>query len=86
MRSVEGSQVGLGNLRSTGRLCERCLKYWIECVVVRGGAQCDNCQAQHYGCSLMPVREVVGSRGGPSGSQQVKVVGGSQMMGWARKA
>ena len=34
----------------------------------------------------MPAREVVGGRGGPLGSQQVKVAVGSQMKGRARKA
>ena len=38
------------------------------------------------GCSLVPVREVAGSRGGPLGSQQTKVVFGGQMKGCARKA
>ena len=68
-RSVESSQAGSGNVGSTRRPCEQCLKYQIECVVASGGAPCENCCVKHYGCSLMLVREVVGGRGGPSGSQ-----------------
>ena len=78
---VQGSQVGVGNVGSTGKMCERRIKHQIVCVVVRGGARCENCWAKHYGHSLMPVKEVVGGRGGPSGSQQVRVVAGSQMKG-----
>ena len=69
-----------------GKLCERCIKHWIACVVVRGGLGCNNCWAKHYGCSLVPVKEGVGGRGGPSGSQQAKAVVGSQTKGQARKA
>ena len=50
------------------------------------GAQCDNCQAKHYGCSLVPLKESGGGRGGASGTQKVKAAEGSQMKGWARKA
>ena len=41
---------------------------------------------KHYGCSLMLPKEVVGGKGGPSGSQKAKVVEGSQMKGAMRKA
>ena len=34
----------------------------------------------------MPPKEVVGGKGGPSGSQQAKAVVGSQMKGVSRKA
>ena len=40
---------------------------------------------KHYECSLVPVKEAVGGRGGPLGSQQVKSVAGSQPKGWVRK-
>ena len=56
------------------------------CIVPSGGAWCENCQAKHYGCLLMPLKEVVGGKGGPSGSQQVKAVVGSQTKGMSRKA
>ena len=85
-RSVEGSQAGLGNPGSTSRPCERCHKYWIECVVASGVARCENCQVKHYGCLLMPAKEVMGGKGGLLGSQKVKVVEGSQTKGQARKA
>ena len=49
-------------------------------------AQCENCWAKHNGCSLMPLKEVVGGKGGPFGSQQVKAVVGSQAKGVSRKA
>ena len=55
------------------------------CVVVGGGARCENCQVKHYGCLLMPAKKVVGGRGGPSGSQQAKVVAGSQTKRKGRK-
>ena len=80
-RSVKGSQVGSGNLGSTGRPCERCHKYQIECVMASGRAHCENCQVKHYKCSLVPAKEAVGGRGIPSGSQQAKVVAGSQVKG-----
>ena len=60
-----------------------------------GGARCKNCRAKHYGCSLVPPKELVGGKGGPSGSQkakvaegsqQVKEITGSQTKGRARKA
>ena len=40
---VQGSQVGSGNVGSTERLCKRCVKHQIQCMVVGGGAQCKNC-------------------------------------------
>ena len=83
---VQGSQAEVGQAGNMGKLCERCIKHWIACVVVRGGLRCNNCWAKHYGCSLVPVKEGVGGRGGPSGSQQAKAVVGSQTKGQARKA
>ena len=41
---------------------------------------------KHYGCLLVLLKEVVGGKGGLLGSQQTKVVVGSQTKGWARKA
>ena len=41
---------------------------------------------KHYGCLLVPAKEVVGCKGGPLGPQKMKVVGGSQMKGGLRKA
>ena len=55
-------------------------------MVVSGGARCENCQVKHYGCLLMPAKEVMGGKGGLLGSQKVKVVEGSQTKGQARKA
>ena len=46
--------------------------------MLSGRAQCENCQAKHYGCSLVPLKEVVGGKGRPLGSQQAKAVVGSQ--------
>ena len=54
--------------------------------MLSGRARCENCQAKHYGCSLMLPKEVVRGKGGPSGSQQVKAVVGSQAKGSTRKA
>ena len=65
------------------------------CIVPSGEARCKNCQAKHYGCSLVPLKEVVGGKGGASGSQKGKTVEvsqqargamGSQTKGQARKA
>ena len=50
------------------------------------GARCENCQVKHYGCLLVPAKEVVGGKGGLLGSQKVKAVEGSQMKGQAWKA
>ena len=66
---VQGSQVGSGNVGSMERSCKRCVKHQIQHMVVGSGAQCKDCGAKHYGCSLMPVREVVGGSGGPLGYQ-----------------
>ena len=56
------------------------------CIVLSGRAQCENCRVKHYGCSLVPPKKVVGGKGGPSGSQQMKAVVGSQVKGVSRKA
>ena len=93
--SRQGSQVGMGTVVSMANLCWRCVKHKMVCIVLSGGAQCENCQAKHYGCSLVPPKEVMGGKGGLSGSQKVKVAEGSQQAkgaagnqtkGWARKA
>ena len=55
--------------------------------MLSGGAQCENCQVKHYGCSLVPPKEVMRGKGGLLGSQKTKVVEGSQQMkGRAGKA
>ena len=46
--------------------------------MLSGGARCENCRAKHYGCSLVPPKEVVGGKGGLLGSQKAKVAEGSQ--------
>ena len=84
--SVQGSQAGSGNAGSMGKLCWRCVKHQVQCIVATNRAQCKNCQVKHYGCSLVPLKESGGGRGGASGSQKAKVVEESQMKGWARKA
>ena len=75
--------------------CWRCVKHKTVCIVLNGGARCENCRVKHYGCSLVPPKEVVGGKGGASGlqkakmvegSQQVKGAMGSQTKGRARKA
>ena len=83
---VQGSQVGMGTAVSTANPCWRCVKHQVKCVMPRGGARCENCQAKHYGCLLVPLKEVVGGKGGPSGSQQAKAVVGSQVKAVSRKA
>ena len=75
---MQGSQAGVGNAVSTANPCWRCVKHKTVCIVPSGGARCDNCQAKHYGCSLVPLKEVVGGKGGVSGSQKPKTVEGSQ--------
>ena len=66
--SVQGSQAGMGTVVSTANPCWRCVKHRVECVMPSGGARCENCQAKHYRCSLVPPKEVVGGKGGPSAS------------------
>ena len=73
----------VGSMRE---LCWRCVKHQVQCIVLSGRAQCENCQAKHYGCSLVPLKEVMGGRGGPSGSQHMKAMAGSQTKGVLRKA
>ena len=93
--SVQGSQAGVGTTVSTANPCWRCVRHKTVCIVPSGGARCENCRAKHYGCSLVPPKEVVGGKGGASGlqkaktgegSQQAKGATGSQMKGRARKA
>ena len=84
--SVQGSQAVMGTAVSTANPCWWCVKHKTVCIVPSGGAWCDNCRAKHYGCSLVPPKEVVAAKGGPSGSQQAKAVLGSQMKGMSRKA
>ena len=84
---MPGSQVGMGTMGSTGGLCWRCVKHGVQCIMLSGGARCKNCQVKRYRCSLVPPKEVVGGKGGPSGSQKAKVAEGSQQAkGWATKA
>ena len=85
--SVPGSQAGMGTVGSMGGPCWRCVKHGVQCIMLSGGARCENCRAKHYGCSLVLPKEVMGGKGGPSGSQKVKVVEGSQQAkGQAQKA
>ena len=92
---VQGSQAGMGTAVSTANPCWRCVRHKTVCIVPSGGAQCENCRVKHYGCSLVLPKEVVGGKGGASGSQkgktvevsqQVKGAMGSQTKGRARKA
>ena len=92
---VQGSQMGTGTAVSTANPCWRCVKHKTVCIVLNGGARCENCRAKQYGCLLVPPKEVVGGKGGASGSQKAKMVEGSQQAkgamgsqtkGWARKA
>ena len=77
----------MGTVVSMANLCWRCIRHKMECIMLSGGARCENYQAKHYGCSLVLPKEVVGGKGGASGSQKAKVVEGSQQVkGWARKA
>ena len=82
---MQGSQAGSGQAGSMWKPCDRCVKHWTQCMVVSGGARCENCQVKHYRCLLMLVKKVVGGKGGPLGTQQMKAVVGSQVKGWARK-
>ena len=83
---AQGSQVWMGTAVSMVNPCWRCIRHKTACIVLSGGAQCESCRVKHYGCLLMPPKEVVGGKGGPSGSQQVKVLVGSQAKGVSRKA
>ena len=76
--SVQGSQRGTGTAVSTANPCWRCVKHKTVCIMLNSGARCENCQAKHYGCSLVLLKEVVGGKGGASGSQKAKTVEGSQ--------
>ena len=75
---MQGSQTGMGTAVSTANPCWRCIKHKTVCIMLNGGARCENCRAKHYGCSLVPPKEVVGGKGGASGSQKAKTVEGSQ--------
>ena len=41
--SVQGSQVGSGQVGGMGRPCWRCVKHQTQCVVVSGMGWCENC-------------------------------------------
>ena len=85
--SVPGSQVGMGTMGRMGKPCWRCVKHGVQCIMLSAGARCENCRAKHYRCSLVPPKEVVGGKGGPSWSQKAKVAEGSQQAkGVSRKA
>ena len=84
--SVQGSQRGTGTAVSTANPCWRCIKHKTVCIVLNGGARCENCRAKHYGCLLVLLKEVVGGKGGVLGSQKAKGATGSQTKGRARKA
>ena len=84
---MPGSQAWMGTVVRMGGPCWRCVKHGVQCIMLSGRARCENCRAKHYGCSLMPPKEVVGGKGGPLGSQKAKVAEGSQQVkGWAWKA
>ena len=76
--SVQASQTATGTAVSTANPCWRCVRHKTACIMLNGGARCENCRAKHYGCSLVPPKEVVGGKGGVSGSQKAKTVEGSQ--------
>ena len=82
--SMQRSRVGSGQVGSMGRPCDRCVKHQIQCMVVSGGARCENCWVKHYRCSLV-LAEVVGGKDGLLVPQQMKAVAGSQVKGQARK-
>ena len=75
---MQGSQAGVGTTVSTANPCWRCVRHKTVCIVPSGGVRCENCQAKHYGCSLVPPKEVVGGKGGAPGSQKAKTGEGSQ--------
>ena len=51
---------------STVTTCDRCCHYNIKCIPTDGGAQCSNCKAKHYMCSLIPAKENSEGKGGSS--------------------
>ena len=46
-------------------------KHQVQCIVLSGRA---HCQVKYYRCLLVLLKEVMGGKGGPSGSQQTKGV------------
>ena len=68
----------MGTVVRTGGPCWRCVKHGVQCIMLSSRARCENCQAKHYRCSLVPPKEVVGGKGGLLGSQKAKVAEGSQ--------
>ena len=60
--SVQGSQAGVGTAVSTANPCWRCVRHKTVCIVPSGRARCENCRAKHYGCSLVPPKEVIVER------------------------
>ena len=85
--TVTQTLAGMGTVGSMGGPRWRCIRHGVQCIVLSGRAQCENYQVKHYGCLLVPPKEVVGGKGGPLGSQKVKVAEGSQQAkGQARKA
>ena len=84
--SVQGSQAGVGTAVSPANPCWRCVRHKTVCIMPSGRARCENCWVKHYRCSLVPLKEVMGGKGGASGSQKAKTVEGSQMKGMLRKA
>ena len=83
MQMTVGSQVKTESMRSVGIGCEWCVRQGIICVAVNGGVRCANCKVKHYKCLLVAVKEGMGGKGSPVGSQQAKVATRSQTRGKA---
>ena len=41
--SVPGSQAGMGTMVRMGGPCWRCVKHGVQCIMLSGGARCENC-------------------------------------------
>ena len=53
--------------------CDRCRQHNIKCTPTGVGARCANCEAKHYKCSHIPVKEGSELKTTPSGARLTRI-------------
>lgn len=73
-----------GNM-SVATVCDRCLHHNTKCVPTDRRAQCANCKAKHYRCSLVLVKESSEGKGGSSATHHTATVAGGRTKAQEKK-
>ena len=70
---------------SMATICDWCLHHNTKCVLTDGGAQCTNCKAKHYRCSLVLAKESSEGKGGLSAMHHTATVAGGRTKAQEKK-